>query len=159
MADVRPGPPQWPLMTSTQNRSTYAPRTPFVPPAMPRTAPAATPRPAPPATPRNMPRTMPPAAPPIGHSEPRPRRHNGGPRHATGEWRTIPSPETRRRTRRLDKSPWHWLLWIPIVVPLSPALYNRIEPTLLGLPFFYWGQLAFAFLASGVVAFVHRRVR
>jgi hypothetical protein len=48
---------------------------------------------------------------------------------------------------------------LPIVVPLVPALYNHIEPRLLGLPFFYWGQLAFAFLASSVIAFVHRRVR
>jgi hypothetical protein len=40
-----------------------------------------------------------------------------------------------------------------------PGLYNRIEPTLLGLPFFYWSQLSFAFLASAVITFVHRRTR
>ena len=51
------------------------------------------------------------------------------------------------------------LLLIPIVVPLMPVLYNRIEPTLLGLPFFYWGQLSFAFLASVIIAVVHRKVR
>jgi hypothetical protein len=51
------------------------------------------------------------------------------------------------------------VLLLPIVVPLIPALYNHIEPRFLGLPFFYWGQLAFAFLSSSVIAFVHRRVR
>ena len=60
-----------------------------------------------------------------------------------------------RRTGRQDKNPWHWLLLIPIVVPLMPIIYNRIEPTLFGVPFFYWGQLAFAFLASIVIAIVN----
>ncbi|MEH1128085.1 DUF3311 domain-containing protein [Micromonospora sp. CPCC 206061] len=47
------------------------------------------------------------------------------------------------------------MLFIPIVVPLLTPLYNRIEPTLLGLPFFYWCQLAFALLASVIIAIVH----
>jgi hypothetical protein len=64
-------------------------------------------------------------------------------------------PRRPRRTRRLDASGWHWLLWVPIVVPLWPALYNRIEPTLGGLPFYYWGQLAFALLAASTIAIVH----
>jgi hypothetical protein len=45
------------------------------------------------------------------------------------------------------------------VLPLVPALYNRVEPTFIGIPFFYWAQLGFAFLASAIMAFVHRRVR
>jgi hypothetical protein len=86
------------------------------------------------------------------------------PRHGTGEWRTIrersaPRKPPGARTRRPDASHWHWLLLVPIVVPLLPGLYNRIEPTVLGLPFFYWSQLSFAFLASGVIAFVQRKVR
>jgi hypothetical protein len=86
------------------------------------------------------------------------------PQHGTGEWRTIRERSAPRRppgarTRRPDASPWHWLLFIPIVVPLMPGLYNRIEPTLLGLPFFYWSQLSFAFLASAVITLVHRKTR
>jgi uncharacterized protein DUF3311 len=68
-------------------------------------------------------------------------------------------PQPPRRTRRLDASPWHWLLLVPIVLPLMPSLYNRIDPTFLGLPFFYWCQLGFAFLASIVIAIVHLKVR
>ncbi|MFC7530284.1 DUF3311 domain-containing protein [Actinoplanes sp. GCM10030250] len=81
------------------------------------------------------------------------------PRHAA-----LYDEMPQRRTlsgffRRPDSNPYHWLLLIPIVLPLVPALYNRIEPAFLGLPFFYWCQLGFAFLASGVIAFVHTRVR
>jgi hypothetical protein len=61
--------------------------------------------------------------------------------------------------RRPDAHRRNWLLLIPIVVPLTPFLYNRVEPTFIGLPFFYWSQLGFAFLASIVIAFVHTRSR
>jgi hypothetical protein len=44
---------------------------------------------------------------------------------------------------------------VPIVVPLLTPLYNRIEPTLFGLPFYYWSQLGFAVLSSIVIAIVH----
>lgn len=85
------------------------------------------------------------------------------PRHSNGEGRTGHAPQppepARRRTRRPDASPWHWLLLVPIVLPLMPGLYNRIEPTLLGLPFFYWCQLGFAFLASAIIAVVHLKAR
>ncbi|PZM95311.1 MAG: hypothetical protein DIU79_07700 [Actinobacteria bacterium] len=56
---------------------------------------------------------------------------------------------------RLDTNKWHWLLLIPVIVPLSVPLYNRIEPTLGGVPFYYWAQLSFALLATVVVAIVH----
>jgi uncharacterized protein DUF3311 len=84
-------------------------------------------------------------------------------RHSSGDEQKVREPELsrprRRRTRRLDASPWHWLLLFPIILPLVPSLYNRIEPTLLGLPFFYWCQLGFALLASAVIAIVQAKVR
>lgn len=43
---------------------------------------------------------------------------------------------------RSDRSPWNWLLLLPLVVTLYPPLYNRVEPELFGIPFFYWYQLA-----------------
>ncbi len=43
---------------------------------------------------------------------------------------------------RSDKHPLNWLLVLPLLATLIPPLYNRIEPTLLGIPFFYWYQLA-----------------
>lgn len=86
------------------------------------------------------------------------------PQHRTGEWRTIrdhdapPAPPGVPHPRA-DASHWNWLLIIPIALPLMPGLYNRIEPTLFGIPFFYWCQLGFAFLASAVITVVHRKVR
>ena len=35
----------------------------------------------------------------------------------------------------------HLLLWIPCVIALWAPLYNMTEPTLFGVPFFYWFQL------------------
>jgi hypothetical protein len=53
------------------------------------------------------------------------------------------NPETRT-----DRSPWNWLLVIPIVLPLLTPLYNADKPRLLGFPMFYW--LQFAFILVGV---------
>ncbi len=43
---------------------------------------------------------------------------------------------------RTDRSPWNWLLFIPIVVPLLTPLFNRDAPRLWGFPAFYWLQFA-----------------
>ena len=79
--------------------------------------------------------------------------HRSAPRHGAA------AAQHRTGERRSDASRWHWLLLVPIVIPLIPGLYNRMEPTLFGLPFFFWSQLGFAFLASAVITFVHLKVR
>ena len=48
-----------------------------------------------------------------------------------------------------------WLIAIPTLLALPVPLYNRIEPTLFGLPFFYWYQLAIVVLMIVVVTLVH----
>ena len=53
-----------------------------------------------------------------------------------------PRPRADRPPRRSDKSPWNWLLFLPLLVTLYPPLYNRATPELAGIPFFYWYQLA-----------------
>ena len=60
---------------------------------------------------------------------------------------------------RSDRSPWNWLLLIPIVVPLIVPIYNRVEPTLFGWPFFYWGQLLFVALGVLTTVVVYRATR
>lgn len=57
--------------------------------------------------------------------------------------------------RRSDRSPWNWLLVLPIVVPLLVPLYNRIEPTLFGWPFFYWFQVLMVALGVGTTSIVY----
>jgi hypothetical protein len=188
MADRRYGPPEWPPTSADAAQHDQSARIPRqtgygpgrYPPADARTAaPYGTaPRSAPPYTEEFT------YAPPVAPVQPAPgyaaESAYAPPRHGsadtaaahirhtarhTGEFRTVddrrpPAGEPpASRTRREDRNPWHWLLFIPIVLPLMPGLYNRIEPTLLGIPFFYWSQLGFAFLASGVIAFVQMKVR
>jgi hypothetical protein len=61
-----------------------------------------------------------------------------------------PGERTDDRSERHDRSHWNWLLVVAVIVPLLTFLYNRTEPRLAGIPFFYWMQLAF--IALGVVA-------
>jgi hypothetical protein len=68
------------------------------------------------------------------------------PQHATGP-------------HQADHSRWHWLLAVPVAVPLLTPLYNRIGPRLFGLPFFCWCQLAFVPMSMVVVTVVHRATR
>jgi hypothetical protein len=48
------------------------------------------------------------------------------------------------------------LILIPAVINLSTPLYNRIEPQLFGIPFFYWFQTVWLALCSGFyLVFAH----
>jgi hypothetical protein len=53
-------------------------------------------------------------------------------------------------------SAWQWLLLIPIVLPLLTPLYNRLDPRLFGVPFFYWCQLSFVVIDIVVIAVVYK---
>lgn len=57
--------------------------------------------------------------------------------------------------RRSDRSRWNWLLVLPVVVPLLVPLYNRVEPTFFGWPFFYWFQLLMVALGVGTTSIVY----
>jgi hypothetical protein len=46
-----------------------------------------------------------------------------------------------------------WLL-VPLIILYVP-LYNRIEPTLFGFPFFYWFQLSWIFVSMIITAVVY----
>jgi hypothetical protein len=48
---------------------------------------------------------------------------------------------------------WYLLFVVQFAVALWPPLYNQAEPTLLGMPFFYWFQL-FWVLVSAVFTVV-----
>jgi hypothetical protein len=61
--------------------------------------------------------------------------------------------------RRSDRSPWNWLLLVPIVVPLIVPLYNATDPTIGGWPRFYWLQLLFVALGVATTAIVYRMTR
>ena len=61
--------------------------------------------------------------------------------------------------QRSDRSPWNWLLLIPIIVPLLVPLYNASDPTIFGWPRFYWLQLVFVALGVATTALVYRMTR
>jgi hypothetical protein len=63
------------------------------------------------------------------------------------------------RSRKLNTG-WrsHWprlLLVLPFLGVLWVPFYNRIEPSLAGIPFFYWYQLAWVILGAVVVLAVY----
>jgi uncharacterized membrane protein HdeD (DUF308 family) len=68
----------------------------------------------------------------------------------------LPEPIAPRRS---DRSPWNWLLLVPIVVPLLVPLYNHIDPKLGSWPLFYWLQLAFVALGVLTTSIVYRMTR
>jgi hypothetical protein len=57
------------------------------------------------------------------------------------------------RSRRLNRP--RFLLVIPFLGVLWVPFYNRIEPSLAGIPFFYWYQLAWVVLGAAVVLAVY----
>ena len=73
---------------------------------------------------------------------------------------TAPTPPTDDiAPHRSDRSPWNWLLLIPIVVPLLVPLYNEVDPTLGSWPRFYWLQLAYVALGVATTVLVYRMTR
>ncbi len=58
----------------------------------------------------------------------------------------MPTPPTNDRSpeveRPSDNHHLNWLLLVPIVLALAVPLYNKTDPILFGIPFFYWFQLA-----------------
>jgi hypothetical protein len=54
---------------------------------------------------------------------------------------------------------WYWLLLVPLVGVLIPPIYNREDPTVIGIPFFYWYQLLWVPISVMVTALVYRKTR
>jgi Protein of unknown function (DUF3311). len=60
---------------------------------------------------------------------------------------------------RSDRSPWNWLLLVPIVIPLITALYNSDEPRLFDFPLFYWLQIAFIVIGVSTTTLVYQMTK
>ncbi|MER6945122.1 DUF3311 domain-containing protein [Nonomuraea sp. NPDC000554] len=58
-----------------------------------------------------------------------------------------------------DRSPWNWLLLVPIAIPLMTFLYNADQPRLFGFPLFYWLQIAFILLGVATTALVYQMTK
>lgn len=64
----------------------------------------------------------------------------------------TPTPETSAA----KANRWHWLLVVPVVIPLLVFLYNGTGPRLLGFPRFYWLQLAFILVSVAFTILVYQ---
>ena len=71
----------------------------------------------------------------------------------------VPSAQAAPAATRSDRSPWNWLLLIPIVVPLLTPLYNFDSPRVLGFPAFYWIQFLFILLGVATTTIVYQMTR
>ena len=60
---------------------------------------------------------------------------------------------------RSDRSPWNYLLLVPIVIPMLTFLYDDVEPRIFGFPRFYWLQLVFIGLGVVCTAIVYRATK
>ena len=61
--------------------------------------------------------------------------------------------------RRFNASPWNWLLLLPFIGVLIPAFYNKKDPELGGVPFFYWYQMLWIAISVAVTVVVYRATR
>ena len=59
------------------------------------------------------------------------------------------------RARRTGWSWWYLLFIIQFVAVLWPPFYNRVEPSLGGMPFFYWYQLLWVIIGAIFTAIVY----
>ncbi|WP_052945160.1 DUF3311 domain-containing protein, partial [Acidisphaera rubrifaciens] len=58
-------------------------------------------------------------------------------------------------TKRTRTSRVRLLLILPVGAVMWVPFFNRIEPALFGIPFFYWYQLAWILLCAVVVGIVY----
>ena len=64
-----------------------------------------------------------------------------------------------RRKGSHKRSWWYLLFVVQFAVVLWPPLYNKAEPALLGVPFFYWFQLAWVIVSAVFTAVVYFATR
>ena len=54
---------------------------------------------------------------------------------------------------------WYWLFALPLVFTLLPMIYNSGSPEIIGIPFFYWYQLAWVPITVALMVFAYRKTR
>ena len=73
----------------------------------------------------------------------------------------MAEPETPEAepAARSDRSPWNWLLIIPIVLPVLTFLFNHDSPRLWGFPAFYWLQFMFILVGVATTSLVYQMTK
>ena len=58
--------------------------------------------------------------------------------------------------RRPASNAWYLLFLIPFATTLIPPIYNTKDPTLIGIPFFYWYLMAWVLITVVLMLIVDR---
>jgi hypothetical protein len=67
-----------------------------------------------------------------------------------------PSALLRRQSERRSGWSWWYLLFaIQFIAVLWPPLYNRVDPSWAGIPFFHWYQLLWVIIGAVLTAIVY----
>jgi len=56
---------------------------------------------------------------------------------------------------RKAKKGWYVLLLLQFILALCVPFYNKVEPTLSGVPFFYWYQMLMVLVGAALTAIVY----
>ncbi|MCL6538645.1 MAG: DUF3311 domain-containing protein [Acidothermus sp.] len=70
-----------------------------------------------------------------------------------------PVHDERPNRARLIVHPANALLLIPLIGTLIPMFYNRVHPTIGGMPFFYWYQLVWIPISVALTYLAYRLTR
>jgi Protein of unknown function (DUF3311) len=70
-----------------------------------------------------------------------------------------PEPVREAARRRVNTPAWNLLLILPLVGTLLPWIYNKTDPTLFDIPFFYWYQMVWIAVSVVVTLVVYRMTR
>jgi hypothetical protein len=60
-------------------------------------------------------------------------------------------------TQRASSRWWQLLLILPFLGVLWVPLFNKAEPELIGIPFFFWYQFLWVFVSAAITALVYRK--
>lgn len=58
--------------------------------------------------------------------------------------------------RQASGRAWYLLLLVPMIGTLIPPIYNTKDPTLIGIPFFYWYLMAWVPVTVVIMLLVDR---
>lgn len=56
---------------------------------------------------------------------------------------------------RAKRAVWYVILFIPFFVAIWVPFFNRVEPSLFGIPFFYWFQFVWIVVAAVVTGLAY----
>jgi hypothetical protein len=66
------------------------------------------------------------------------------------------SGNSAERARQAGGRAWYLLFLIPMAGTLIPPIYNTKDPTLIGIPFFYWYLMAWVLVTVVLMVIVNR---